>query len=303
MKLFILGSYAIDELGYFKGRFQDLIKNDLIEKLSLSFVVEGSEVSFGGCAGNIAYGLAQVGATAELCGFLGKDGTAYYEHLKALGMGLDHLKMVQGQTARAVITSDLEGAQIAHFNPGVIGKDAASFDLPTEAKSGDLFLVAPENPQRMKEAARLAKEAGLQVYIDLGQVIHVFAPEELKTFLGGSAGVFVNEYEWDLLKSLSGESQNEILNRTPLLVLTKGAQGVELLTRDTQSSFPAFPADVQDATGAGDAFRAGFLAALLEKRPLESCIRLGMLLAAQSVEHRFAQGYTLDEERKALMGS
>jgi ribokinase len=58
---------------------------------------------------------------------------------------------------------------------------------------------------------------------------------------------------------------------------------------------PAFPARVVDTTGAGDAYCGGFLAGLLEGRPLAECAAMGTVSASYVVEACGA----LDTERPA----
>ena len=57
-----------------------------------------------------------------------------------------------------------------------------------------------------------------------------------------------------------------------LVILTMGKDGV-LISQDAKpaSHVPARPVEIVDATGAGDSFWAGFLAALLDGNPLERC--------------------------------
>jgi fructokinase len=56
-----------------------------------------------------------------------------------------------------------------------------------------------------------------------------------------------------------------------VVVLTMGADGMVLSIEGEQTFIPAQPVDVVDATGAGDAFWAGFITALLEGYPLKRC--------------------------------
>lgn len=66
-----------------------------------------------------------------------------------------------------------------------------------------------------------------------------------------------------------------------IVILTMGKEGV-LISEDGHlvGHVPARPVEVKDATGAGDAFWAGFLVALLDGNPLERCA----LLAREVVE-------------------
>ena len=65
-----------------------------------------------------------------------------------------------------------------------------------------------------------------------------------------------------------------------LLVRKRGAEGVEAFTRDVSASSPPITVPVGSTIGAGDGFASGFLAALLDGRPLEECLRYGNAAAA-----------------------
>jgi fructokinase len=57
-----------------------------------------------------------------------------------------------------------------------------------------------------------------------------------------------------------------------VVIITMGKEGV-LISEDGHliGHVPAHPVEVRDATGAGDAFWAGFLVALLDGNSLERC--------------------------------
>jgi fructokinase len=59
------------------------------------------------------------------------------------------------------------------------------------------------------------------------------------------------------------------------VVFTMGADGIILSEAGKMSHVPARPVDVVDATGAGDAFWAGFLMALLDGHSLPDCVLFG----------------------------
>jgi adenosine kinase len=69
-----------------RGRFAEQILPSQLHILNVSFLVPGLRREFGGCAGNIAYGLRQLGAQAVPVATLGNDGQDYLERLRSLGV-------------------------------------------------------------------------------------------------------------------------------------------------------------------------------------------------------------------------
>src|SRR5690606_18599952 len=67
------------------------------------------------------------------------------------------------------------------------------------------------------------------------------------------------------------------------LVIKQGAEGATALARGATIRAPAFDADPVDATGAGDAFNAGYLAGWLAGRPVEDCLALANACGAIAV--------------------
>ena len=61
MPALICGSLAFDTITTFPGRFAQQILPEQIHILNVSFLVPTLKREFGGCAGNIAYTLAQLG--------------------------------------------------------------------------------------------------------------------------------------------------------------------------------------------------------------------------------------------------
>lgn len=69
--------------------------------------------------------------------------------------------------------------------------------------------------------------------------------------------LIVNDYEYSLLQNLVGV---DLLALFPVVFVTKGADGVLMLTGDVELHVHACKDIVaMDPTGAGDAFRAGLL--------------------------------------------
>ncbi|MGH3614070.1 MAG: PfkB family carbohydrate kinase, partial [Pseudonocardia sp.] len=107
--------------------------------------------------------------------------------------------------------------------------------------------------------------------------------------------LFSNEYESSLITQKTGWSREEILSRVGTWVVTLGPAGVRIEREGEEPiHVPAVP-EVRkvEPTGVGDAFRAGFLAALDWGLDLARAAQLGCLLAVYVVEQVGTQEYTL----------
>lgn len=304
MKVFVMGSIAFDRIGRYAGRFADAIRPEQIEHLSVSFIMQGQKSFLGGCAGNIAYSLALMGVSASIVGLLGRDGEDYKEQMQNWGMDVNFVELLDGVTANAFMLTDNDNNQIAAFAPGVMEPgEAPEFVLPTEAEAGDVFLLGPENHDRMIQAAEQVKAKGLRLLLDLGQLIHTFNKEELLELIELGDGLFVNEYEWGLVQSISGLSEEDIREALAEVYLTKAERGAVLFMGENELSVESLKVELKDPTGAGDAFRAGVLAAKMQELPAEAGLRAAVMLGANCVCQEQTQGHGFSAEQVAELKS
>jgi 1D-myo-inositol 3-kinase len=85
--------------------------------------------------------------------------------------------------------------------------------------------------------------------------------------LAGVHAVFLSEHDL----GSAGPPAASLLAYVPLVALTRGWEGLTLLTRDSTHSVPSLPKAELDPTGAGDVFAAAFLVRYHEARdPLEA---------------------------------
>ena len=92
MSVLICGSLAFDTITTFPGRFAQQILPEQVHILNVSFLVPSLRKEFGGCAGNIAYSLKQLGGEPLIMATLGKDGALYRNHLEQMGVSLQHVR-------------------------------------------------------------------------------------------------------------------------------------------------------------------------------------------------------------------
>ncbi len=70
-----------------------------------------------------------------------------------------------------------------------------------------------------------------------------------------------------------------------LIVIKTGPRGCQILTRNEQLNCPGFEVEVVDTIGAGDAFAAGFIAALLQGKSLHDAGMYANAVGAAAVTH------------------
>ena len=70
-----------------------------------------------------------------------------------------------------------------------------------------------------------------------------------------------------------------------MAALTRSEKGSIIVTKDQLIEVPALPTNVEDTTGAGDLYAAGFLYGYTNGHSLEDCARLGGLAAAEVISH------------------
>jgi adenosine kinase len=294
MSSIICGSLAIDTILTFEGNFADQILADQIHKLNVSFYVPGMRREYGGCAGNIAYGLKQLGGTPMPMAAVGPDAREYLERFTAMGINTS-LVMVRpdNYTALCTIMTDKQNNQITGFHPGAMGE--AHLNVIPQDSGAKLGIIAPDGRDAMWQHAQQFKAAGISFIFDPGQQLPVFNGEEHKQLIDMADYVAVNDYEGAMLSERTGWSLAEISGKVKGLVVTLGEQGCDVWVNGEKTHVaPVKAAAVVDPTGCGDAFRAALLYGIERGWDLVRCCTLGNKIGAIKIAHRGGQNYTLD---------
>ncbi len=297
MRIAVTGSIATDHLMSFPGSFAEQLMPDKLDKVALSFLVDDLEIRRGGVAANIAFGLGFLGLRPLLVGSVGADFGEYRAWLTAHGVDTGGIReSALRHTARFVNTTDTRGAHIGSFYAGAMAEDSA-IDLAavTEQAGGiDLVVIGPGDPEAMLAFTAQCRKLGIPFATDTSWQVARLDGEDVRSLLDGAEYLFANEYEAALTEQKTGWSAAEIISRVRVRVTTLGADGVRV---DTAGQPPLVvpPVAVQpkETTGAGDAFRAGFLAAVASNLGLERAAQLGNLIAACALETVGPQEYEL----------
>ena len=301
MPIAVTGSVATDHLMSFAGVFSDSLVVDQLDKIALSFLVDDLEVRRGGCAANIAFGLAALGGSPVLVAAVGQDITDYRSWLESHGVDCTSLHYSDSRhTARFICTTDRSHAQIASFYAGAMS-EAREIELAPIAErvgSLDLVVVAPNDPEAMARHTGECRRRGYPFAADPSQQLAWSDGATIRDYLDGATYLLSNEYEAALIEQKTGWTRADILQRVGTRVVTLGPRGVRIERLGFEPLEVAAVPGVTavEPTGVGDAFRAGFLGAVTAGLSLTAAAQVGCVLAAYVVEQVGTQEYSFDRE-------
>jgi adenosine kinase len=299
MPALICGSLAFDTIMTFEGRFAEQIMPEQLHILNVSFLVPALRREFGGCAGNIAYSLSQLGGTALPMATVGNDGTDYLVHLRSKGISTEFIReLTDTYTAQAMIMTDRDNNQITAFHPGAMSQAhlsevAARHDIK-------IGIISPDGRDAMLQHAAQFKSAGIPFVFDPGQGLPMFNGDELTQFVDLATWVTVNDYEGRMLSERTGLDNQALSRRVEGLVVTLGADGCEVWVDGEMTLVaPVKATELVDPTGCGDAFRGALLFGLEKGWSLAKCCELGNRVGAHKIATPGCQNYTLETIRPA----
>jgi len=256
----------------------------------------------GGSPANLCVNLAKLGGRAALIGKTGAGafGTFIAAELRAAGVITNF--MVRDPAVRTSIifvtktagTPDFEAFRDGDFRlaPAEISADAIRRARIVHAS---VWPISRE-PSRsaVERAFAIAHEAGRIISFDPNYSRHIWPdhdearaviPRLLRraTIVKPSLDDAHRFFEDDVSPESYIARYHEF--GPQIVVFTLGREGILLSEAGQITVIPAHPVAVKDATGAGDAFWAGFLAALLDGHHLERCA----LFAREVVEMKLAR--------------
>lgn len=237
----------------------------------------------GGKGANQAAAAARLGASVEMIGRVGADsfGPTLVANMRQQGVGVDHVAVDErASTGVALIVVDDEGENAIVVVPGANGRVSkgdllGARNLLAQAR----FLVAQlEVPLPVVGAAiQMAREHDLRVILNAAPAQRVDAE-----LMHGVFCLVVNEFEAQTLAGMPVTEDLETVSEAGqalldlgvyIAVITLGARGALLVTRESSAHVPARRVPVVDSTAAGDAFVGGLTAALLDGLDLVDAVR------------------------------
>jgi len=286
MQLLLTGSIAIDRIMVFPGKFSEVIQPDKLHVLSISVLVNELKETRGGTSANIAYTLALLGEKPILLGSVGESAKPYMDDLAKMGIDTQYVHYSKLPTASFTVMTDIANCQVGGFYPGAMG-DAASLKIAKFAKDDVFAVVSPHDPQQMARQVAECSKLKKRLFYDVSQQISNISAADLRAGVEATELLIVNDYEMGALVAKTGWSEAEIHLKVKVSVTTLGEKGCAVYQQNMSEPLlvAAVPVTrVVDPTGAGDAFRAGFLFGYVRNWELKTCAQLGATAAAYAIE-------------------
>ncbi|MCN9243752.1 sugar kinase [Streptomyces sp. RY43-2] len=253
-----------------------------------------ARITIGGAETNVAIGLSRLGIGALWLGRVGDDaiGEAVLAALRAEGVELAAEVDGERPTGLMVKESRVPGAsRVSYYRSGSAASAMSPELLRPELFEGVELLhltgitpaLSRTSADLVHEAAVTAREHGVRVSLDVNYRSTLWSVDEAREGLqrllplvdvlfGGHGELFLLCDRTDrhhvaddsaLLASLADAGSREV-------VLKRGDAGAASHRDGAYEEAAAFPVEPVDTVGAGDAFVAGYLAAVLESRsPVE----------------------------------
>jgi adenosine kinase len=299
VRIAVTGSIAVDHLMKFSGEFAESLLTEQLDRVSLSFLVEDLQIRRGGIAPNICFGLAGLGLEPLLVGSVGEDFADYRAWLERHGIQTWPVRVSDTQhTARFMCTTDSVNAQIGSFYAGAMAEARLIELQPIAERAGglDLVVISPNDPEAMQRHTDECRSRGFNFVADPSQQLAWLDGVQIKRLIDGATYLFSNDYEDGLITQKTGWSHDEIVERVGVRVITRGAKGSTIeVAGEPRLDIPIAREIARvDPTGVGDAYRAGFLAGLAWRLPLERCAQLGSQLASYAIEVVGTQEYRFE---------
>jgi sugar/nucleoside kinase (ribokinase family) len=262
----------------------------------------------GGCAANVAAGLARLGVRAAVAGRVGPDvfGEFIVRDLERRGVDTSGVKRSDaGGTSKTVVLTVIgEDRRFLHTFGANARFRVEDIDISPLSSGGILYLggylVMPDvEPEALANLFRAARQRGVRTVLDV--VVPAGAPSgaAMSVHSGGMADgmqrlapvlpftdFFLPNDEEAL--SLTGEIEPRAQAARFLAagcgaaVITQGKRGTLLMTGQEVLEVGVYPVEFVDGSGSGDAFAAGFILGLLEGWPLPDVLRFGSAVGASA---------------------
>jgi adenosine kinase len=171
-------------------------------------------------------------------------------------------------------------------------KYSSSLDFDKLNPKETIVIVSPGNLENMLNYPGFCKARGIDYIFDPGQSLPMLNANKLIQAIEGCRILICNDYELDLIISMTGLKKEALMGLAGTIVVTRGELGSVISTQEGEINIPAVKAKiVVDPTGAGDAYRGALISGMVQGKGIEHCARMGSACASFAVECYGTQDY------------
>ena len=221
----------------------------------------------GGKGANQACAIGKLGGNVSMFGAIGDDtfGKDLSNALSSNNVNIDNLITKNNtSTGIAAITVTENGANniiVIQGANALISKDDIKEEL---LNNYDIIVMQLEiHLEIAKHAASIAKKLGKTVVLNPSPAVKLD-----KEFLSCVDILIPNETEIDIIGGIDYAFECGVKN----IILTLGANGCDLITKNERKHFDAYSVDVVDTTAAGDSFLGGVVRMVADNKTIEEAI-------------------------------
>jgi sugar/nucleoside kinase (ribokinase family) len=261
-------------------------------------VVERADFRLGGSGCNTAVTFAKLGAETLHVGNLGTEplGQMAMSYIRSAGIDTRLLRQKDEYQTGFFFILITAGGQRTMFGGRACNMLPPDYELVApQIPSIDALhisgytLIQDEQFEVIVELAKLARSQGKLISLDPGICTTKTAKGKVNAFLPIVDYLLISRQELGDY-SAPGSEENGIQalleKGVKAVILKMGAEGSQYIDRTQRLFQPAFQSEqhpIQDTTGAGDCFDAGFLYAFLKDQNLPDCLTLGTLTAYRTI--------------------
>jgi len=295
--ILVTGSMGYDTIMNFPSRFKEHLLPEKLHQINVSFVVSAMERQFGGTATNIAYNFSLFkGNNIKLLASVGKDGDHLLNYMKRSGVDIDGVLIDKKIfSANGTVITDMDDNQIWGFFYGAC-ELAKKISLDGYSDEGSILVISANHPDAFMNFQRQAIEKKIEYLYDPGMTLAWNNSKDLTEGVMNCKWLVGNDYEIARICKLLEMEVKDIVKKGIKVITTLGGEGVRYEDDKMEYYVPAVSGKtLVDPTGAGDAWRAGFLTGVIRELSIEESLRLGNAVASYAVEMYGTANHTPSE--------
>lgn len=283
-RLIVTGSVAYDEIMDFPGTFKDYFHPEKLHQINVSFSLSGLEKQMGGTATNIAYNASLFKVPVSIRAAIGRDGQEFKEFFER--NDIETKKLIVDKklfTATGKVITDKNDNQIWGFYFGACeSAEKLSF---RDLKKSDLLIISANHPKAFLNCQKQALRRKLEYIYDPGMALTWIKTKDLFAGIKSCRYLVGNDYEMSMIENRIKRKLSDIRLKDQVFITTLGPKGISCEYDRKVVKVKQFTLkNIVDPTGAGDAWRGGFMASLVKGYELIKALKFANATASFAIE-------------------